>query len=272
MNSTPGQTQTQTQAQTPLTLGVLGGTGATGVFLVQYALDAGHRVTMLVRDPRRVVTPPHPNLTVVQGDVTMDDAVRSVVAGADVVISTLGTRINAPGVTVVQDGVAAVLRHLAPTARFVVVTSSSCHKPIAAKIPFLIRWLVHEILKSTYDDLEYAQELLEASSARWTVVCPPQIAPAPVEVGYTMAVSPAHAPGRGCTTFQDVARSVLRCAEAKDGVDPEFGSLDGKYVDMDSTAVVPSNERWTQLWDSFKQAVKYRALGHESPFAPKKNN
>ncbi len=68
---------------------ILGGTGKTGRLLLPQALHAGHRVTVLVRNPSKL-TIQHPALTVVQGDVLRASDVDAVVAGQDAVLSTLG--------------------------------------------------------------------------------------------------------------------------------------------------------------------------------------
>ena len=51
---------------------IFGGTGHTGRHLVEQALDAGHEVTALSRDPGRF--PAHPRLRAVAGDVARTNA------------------------------------------------------------------------------------------------------------------------------------------------------------------------------------------------------
>ncbi|MBV8529036.1 MAG: NAD(P)H-binding protein, partial [Candidatus Dormibacteraeota bacterium] len=72
-------------------LTIFGATGGIGSQLVAQALAAGHSVTAVVRDPSRVI----PGARAVQADLMHADdseALRDAVAGADVVISTLGPR------------------------------------------------------------------------------------------------------------------------------------------------------------------------------------
>lgn len=70
-------------------IALIGATGTVGRHILEQALDAGHSVTALVRDPARLdVT--HPDLDVVAGDVTHPDAASRAVKGADAVVVALG--------------------------------------------------------------------------------------------------------------------------------------------------------------------------------------
>lgn len=70
---------------------IFGGSGMIGQRAVREALDRGHEVTAVVRNPARM-TEQHPNLTVRAADVTDPAAVQKVIAGADAVISTVSPR------------------------------------------------------------------------------------------------------------------------------------------------------------------------------------
>lgn len=68
---------------------VVGATGGTGKQAVEQALQRGHFVTALVRDPAKLALK-HPNLTVVTGDVLKPETLLSVVRRQDMVICSLG--------------------------------------------------------------------------------------------------------------------------------------------------------------------------------------
>ena len=76
-------------------LAIFGGSGKTGRFLLEKALQQGHDVVALARTPSKV-TVQHPNLTIIQGDSQDLTTVERVVSGADAVISLLGRINNAP--------------------------------------------------------------------------------------------------------------------------------------------------------------------------------
>ncbi len=72
-----------------MNIAVFGASGQTGKLFVQLALDAGHQVTALVRDPTKLGIN-HPNLQIVNGDALDKVAAEAAVQGAQVVVSTLG--------------------------------------------------------------------------------------------------------------------------------------------------------------------------------------
>jgi putative NADH-flavin reductase len=83
-------------AAEPLEVVVFGGTGAIGQRIVREALDRGHHVTVVSRDPSRVKEK-HERLTAQQGNVLDSAQVAKIAAGKDVVISAIGAdRANNP--------------------------------------------------------------------------------------------------------------------------------------------------------------------------------
>src|SRR5713226_7091416 len=68
---------------------IVGATGGTGRQLVEQALERGHVVTALARDPSALRVE-HPRLTVVRGNVLDYPSVEAAVRGQDAVLSALG--------------------------------------------------------------------------------------------------------------------------------------------------------------------------------------
>ena len=79
-----GQVVAETESNSYKIL-VYGATGKVGSQAVNEALNRGHVVTAVSRDPSRI-TLVHENLTAVKGDVLDTESVASLVAGQDVVI------------------------------------------------------------------------------------------------------------------------------------------------------------------------------------------
>src|ERR1700677_2885400 len=69
---------------------VLGATGATGRHLVSQALERGHQVDAVVRDPGHAALPAHPRLTIYRGDVHDAASIADAMAPVTVVVSGLG--------------------------------------------------------------------------------------------------------------------------------------------------------------------------------------
>jgi hypothetical protein len=74
---------------------LFGGTGNIGQRIALEAVERGHDVVAVVRDPERSLAP-HPRVRLVRGDATDAASVASVARGADAVVSAVSPR---PGTT-----------------------------------------------------------------------------------------------------------------------------------------------------------------------------
>jgi hypothetical protein len=72
-------------AAEPLDILVYGATGKIGSLVVSEALDRGHHVTAVSRDPSQIEMR-HVNLSIVRGDLLDRDSIRTLATGQDVVI------------------------------------------------------------------------------------------------------------------------------------------------------------------------------------------
>ncbi|MGK5641053.1 NAD(P)-dependent oxidoreductase [Streptomyces sp. URMC 126] len=70
-------------------IALFGANGTIGSRVLREALDRGHQVTAVVRDPAKL-TQEHENLTVTTGDVLDPASVAAVAQGQDVVVSAVG--------------------------------------------------------------------------------------------------------------------------------------------------------------------------------------
>lgn len=66
---------------------IIGASGFIGSAILNEALNRGHEVTAIVRNPEKI-TVQHPHLTVKKGDVTNETEVAALVAGNEAVISS----------------------------------------------------------------------------------------------------------------------------------------------------------------------------------------
>jgi putative NADH-flavin reductase len=91
---------------------LFGATGHIGQRIVREALDRGHDVLGVVRDPSRAQSP-DPRVPLVQGDATDPASVAAAVAGADAVVTAVsprpGTTGHAPSLTDAARGLIAGL-------------------------------------------------------------------------------------------------------------------------------------------------------------------
>ncbi|GAA2075940.1 SDR family oxidoreductase [Streptomyces albiaxialis] len=191
---------------------VFGATGGTGQQLVTQALDAGHEVTAVVRNPARLPVREHERLEVVVADVTDAAALRPAVRGRDAVLSALGAPSNkAAGIA--SRGTREILRALDAEGvrRYVAVSA-----PPAGEIPegesLLFRavmWpLVKRIFKDVYADLRVMEAEIRASATDWTIMHPPRLTDGPPTGSYRTRTGGA-VPRSHTVCRADVAHAML---------------------------------------------------------------
>jgi putative NADH-flavin reductase len=172
-------------------LTVFGATGGIGTQVVRQALDAGHEVVAVVRDPARLDGPSRPELTVVPADVMDPDAIGPAVEGAGAVVSALGPRRGGP-VTVCSDGIRSILRAMdkAAVRRIVVVSANGAFiEPTDALINRLIaKPLLQRILREGMADTRRMEQEVRASTAEWTLMRPPRLTNRPGRGRYRTAI------------------------------------------------------------------------------------
>jgi uncharacterized protein YbjT (DUF2867 family) len=163
-------------------LAVFGATGLTGGFVLSQALEQGHEVTALVRDPSRVSLS-HPRLTVLCGSPTAPDDVDRCLRGADAVIHCLGIGGKGDGrpTTLVSDSVKVVLTAMTKHGVQRVVCMSNVGAGGSGTwfanrvvLPLFFRWLLPII-----EDKDRMENALRASSVEWVSVRLPNIVEGP---------------------------------------------------------------------------------------------
>ncbi len=151
---------------------VLGATGATGALFTEAAIDAGHEVTAVVRDPARLAE--RAGLRVIGGDVRDADVLTSAVreGGSEAVVSALGVGKTRTPDNLILDTTRAVLSAAARTGlRRVVIQSAFGVGPSYKKAPILLR-LGYHLAPAVFADKAEGEKLLTASDLDWTLVYP----------------------------------------------------------------------------------------------------
>src|SRR5882762_8360309 len=82
---------------------VFGATGGTGKLVAEQALQAGHQVTVVIRNPDKF-TLRHHRLKIIKGDVFQPGTFENEIGGQDAVVSCLGIQKREP-TTVYSEGV-----------------------------------------------------------------------------------------------------------------------------------------------------------------------
>lgn len=191
-------------------LTVFGATGGIGREIVRQALDAGHRVTAVVRDPARLDVTGN-TLEVFPADLTDPQELRAAVARRDAVLSGLGARSRKDA------GVAARLTRTvlgameAEGVRRLLVVSAGPVGPEPENDGLLdrsMRGMVSAILKDVYADLREMEAELARSGTDWTSVRPPRLQDKPLTGRYRTVVGGFPPKGRFIARA-DVAHAML---------------------------------------------------------------
>lgn len=194
-------------------LTVFGATGGIGREIVRQALEAGHEVTAVVRDPARLSATGE-RLQVVRDDLADPASVRPAVAGRDVVLSGLGARSRKDA------GVAARLTRTvlgameAEGVRRLLVVSAAPVGPAPEGNGLLdraARGMISALLKDVYADLAEMEGELARSATDWTSVRPPRLQDKPLTGVYRTVVGGFPAKGRFIGRA-DVAHAMLTMA------------------------------------------------------------
>uniref|UniRef100_A0A8C5ABL3 Flavin reductase (NADPH)-like n=1 Tax=Gadus morhua TaxID=8049 RepID=A0A8C5ABL3_GADMO len=200
-------------------IAVLGASGQTGQYLVQQALQGGHTVTAVVRDPGKI-TESHENLKVVQADVFSADSLRTPFQEQDAVVSCLGFP-PSPwwGVTGYTRSLGAVLSAMrdARVGRLVAMTSWYTQPDSGAGAPLVVRYVLLPLIRSVLTDMFHMETALQGvHDLNWTVVRPPGLQNLPASEkdfltheGYSVPGAVGSQVARG-----DVARFLLSQLDA----------------------------------------------------------
>jgi len=158
---------------------VFGATGGVGTHVVRQALDAGHAVVAVVREPARLTVPA---TRVHTADAMDPEAIAPAVDGSDAVVSALGTRRREP-TSVCSAGVRAQLTAMAATGvrRLVVVSASGAYVD-AGDNPLnrlVVKPLLGRVFRHSFADTRAMDEQVRASDTDWTIVRPPRLTDGP---------------------------------------------------------------------------------------------
>lgn len=199
-------------------IALLGATGQTGQYLVKQALEQGHTVTAIVRNPAKLAEH-HDNLKVVKADIFSVDSLKAHFKGQDVVISCLGFPASFfSGVTGYTMSMAAVVSAMRETRvnRVITMTSWYTDPNSGTQSSYFIRFLLLPLIRSVLTNMyEMEHFLKKTEDINWTVVRPPGLKNLPATAqefltheGYFVPDS-NNQPARSAVGRGDVARFML---------------------------------------------------------------
>jgi uncharacterized protein YbjT (DUF2867 family) len=205
---------------------VFGATGGIGGHVVRQALDAGHKVTAVVRDPARFdVSHPALEVATVPG-LTDPEVLRPVLEASDAAISGVGPRGRKDG-PVASSTTRGILRAMEASGvrRFVAVSAVPVG-PVPEGESFVNRRIllpfISAFARDVYVDLAEMEDEIRRSTTEWTIVRPPKLVNKPLTGKYRTIVG-GNVP-RGYTISRaDVAHLMLRVLEQPETIKQAIG-------------------------------------------------
>jgi putative NADH-flavin reductase len=154
---------------------IIGATGGTGRILLDKALEQGHQVTALARNPS-AVAPRDYRPRVLRGNALDPEAVEAAVAGQDAVLSVLGTRSTKP-TTLFSASTAnlvdAMKKH--GVRRLVCLTGIGAGDSKGHGGILYDRVLLPFVVRNQYEDKDRQEEIIRRSGLEWVIVRPARL-------------------------------------------------------------------------------------------------
>lgn len=174
-------------------IALLGATRGTGRQILDQALERGHQVTALARDVSKL--PTHANLTTVQGDAKNVADVEKTIAGADAVVSCIGSSTISKADKLVSSCAAATVEAMKKTAVKRIIFLSVEGAGIDAPAPQRVFSGVLSVVSpgshdTVFLDKDRSEELIRAAGLDFTFVRPPGLNDKPGREYHTFVKAP----------------------------------------------------------------------------------
>jgi putative NADH-flavin reductase len=216
-------------------LTIFAATGGIGRQALDQAVAAGHEVTAVVRDPKKVSA----KVRVVAADLAAPDpsTLKSSVEGADAVLSGLGQRVRSDAGIAARGTPSIIDAMKAATVRRIVVVSAApvgtVPSPARPNPPrhdpgdgFFMRNLFSPLikvaLKNLYADLAVMEDVVRDSGLDWTIVRPPRLTDNALTGSYRTAYG-QNLRGGAFISRADVAHYMLRALERPETIGQVVG-------------------------------------------------
>jgi putative NADH-flavin reductase len=161
------------KAEKLMKLLLIGATQGIGFELLKQALQAGHEVTLIARNPDRLEIT-HPNLTVTKGDILNKSVIEQAVNGQNAVCITIGTKPTRKPVSVYSEGTKTVIEAMknSPCRRLLCVTGIGAGDS-RGHGGFLYDKIINPLLlKTIYEDKDRQEAIVQNSRLDWEIIRP----------------------------------------------------------------------------------------------------
>lgn len=195
---------------------VIGASQGIGLALVQQALQAGHQVTVIARNPDRLEIE-SVLLTVIKGSILDRDIIEPAVNGQDAVCITIGTKPTFKPVSVYSEGTKTVIGAMKESScqRLLCVTGIGAGDSRGHGGFFYDKIINPLLLKTIYEDKDRQELIVRQSGLDWEIVRPGLLNNGPLTGKYRVLTNLSGVKA-GNISRADVADFMLReAAEMK---------------------------------------------------------
>ncbi len=175
-----------------MNLAVFGATGKVGRVLTARALEAGHTITALLRDPAKLEIT-HARLKIIQGDATVAADVSAVVQGQDAVLNALGPSKTSPkNILEINTMHLIAAMHKYGLKRLVAVGGAGMRTPQDSQDfgTQLIGFLISKLIADAVADKRRQYDLLRQNSLEFVILRAPVITGGPPKGAYRIGYPP----------------------------------------------------------------------------------
>src|SRR5262249_39352902 len=164
---------------------ILGASSGIGLELLDQALQRGHNVTALIRNPQKF-SRRHERLRTVIGNVVIQEALNKAIAGQDVVCWMIGIKPTMKPVTVFSERARRLLQAMreANVTRLICVTGIGAGDSRGHGGFFYDHIINPLLLRTIYEDKDRQEELIRASDTDWIIVRPGFLTNGPLTRNY----------------------------------------------------------------------------------------
>jgi putative NADH-flavin reductase len=170
---------------------VFGATGGTGRLVVQQAIQEGHQLTVIVRDPDSF-TIRNNRLDIVKGDVFQPHTFEKSIAGKDAVICCLGIQKREP-TTVYSEGVNNIIKamEMHSVKRIICLSAGAVIVPPKAGslTKFFIKNILQKLFVHLYSDMLIMEKIIKKTDLDYTIVRAPWLRDTKHTRNYRIAIN-----------------------------------------------------------------------------------
>ena len=186
-------------------IALIGATRGTGKHVLDQALERGHEVTVLVRDPSKLQA--GPKLRVIQGDGRNLADVEKAVQGQDAVITCIGASQLKTAEFLVSTSarplVEAMKKHGVKRLLLLSTLGAGDSAGVMKLVFPIMRLFAKPMYQTIFEDKNRAEEIITATELDWTLVRPPRLTDDPKVGRYQTK------PSKGGGGFAKISRADL---------------------------------------------------------------